>query len=124
MKWCKNWRLNLNPDKCFFIQYDPKSLSKTALYFINNHPFQRQKEGKDLGITITEYLEFHKQVDKYVLKQINKLTEYEEVLGQEVQDLCQICSYYMLDLIWNTASRLGTRNIQETCARLKNLKIK
>ena len=30
VKWCKDWRLNLNPDKCFFIQYNPKSVSNTV----------------------------------------------------------------------------------------------
>ena len=48
VKWCKDWRLNLNADRCFFIQYNPKSPSN-YLYFIDNHPLQRQKEGKDLA---------------------------------------------------------------------------
>ena len=46
------------------------------MYFIDNPPFHRQKESKDLGMIITEDLKFHKHVDKVcgiTIKEINRI---------------------------------------------------
>ena len=56
----KDWRLNPNQDKFFFIQSDFKTVN--PLYFIDNKPLQRQKEGKELAIIIIVDLKFHKQL--------------------------------------------------------------
>ena len=63
--WCKQWRLNLNPNKCFQIQYNPRSQARTFIpeYFIENHKLEQRANAKDLGVTISADLKFHKHVD-------------------------------------------------------------
>ena len=77
-QWCTKWRLNLNPAKCFQLQYNPRSAirSMNPVYYINDHIIERKTEGKDLGIIVSEDLKFHKQIDKSCQKatfEINRI---------------------------------------------------
>ena len=76
--WCKKWRLNLNPGKCFQLQYNPRSTERAyhPVYTIDGHTIERRSEGKDLGVMINEDLKFHKHVNKIsdrCNKEINRI---------------------------------------------------
>ena len=64
MEWCDKWRVQVNPDKCFFIHYIPINSKKDQIpvYKIQNHVLQRKSQAKDLGVTISEDLKFHKHI--------------------------------------------------------------
>ena len=68
--WCSRWRLNLNSRKCFQIQYNPKSFARSfnPIYFIENEEIAHHVDGRDLGITISSDLKFHKHVNEVCRK--------------------------------------------------------
>ena len=73
--WCDRWRLRLNTSKCFFIHYrPPRSTGDYPTYFIGEDELQRRQSGRDLGVTVSENLKLHEQVQracKEATKQIN-----------------------------------------------------
>ena len=70
--WCAKWRLRLNEQKCFIINYVPQGRSSTpACFSINNVPLEIRQQAMDLGIVITDDLKFHNQV----LKACKKATQ-------------------------------------------------
>ena len=78
VQWCKVWRLSLNPDKCFLIQFNPRSQTRqfNPRYFIEGKPILQKQQVKDLGILISEDLKFHVQVSeacKKAHREINRI---------------------------------------------------
>ena len=74
VEWCRRWRLNLNPTKCYFIHYNPKNsnINHAPQYFIEETQINRKQKVTDLGLVITEDLKFHSHVDH-----ICKLSKWE-----------------------------------------------
>ena len=62
MEWCRKWRLNMSTEKCFFLHFIPRNSknSITPIYKMNNEELERRSHAKDLGITISDDLKFHK----------------------------------------------------------------
>ena len=52
IKWCDKWRLRVNSEKCFFLQYNPINTKNPILpsYSILGRVLDRRHEAKDLGI--------------------------------------------------------------------------
>ena len=76
--WCQQWRLSLNPDKCYLLQYNPRARQRqfNPTYQIGNVPIQSKTEVRDLGILISEDLKYHSQVNaacKKAHKEINRI---------------------------------------------------
>ena len=73
LKWCTEWRLNLNPAKCFQVQYNPRSHVRqfNPEYRLGSVTITRKHQVRDLGILISENLKFHDQVDE-ACKRANK----------------------------------------------------
>ena len=82
VEWCKKWRLNIHPDKCFHLQHNPRSVSKSwnPDYYIGAARISRKSEGKDLGITITEDLKFHKHINNVCQKANRETNRIRELL--------------------------------------------
>ena len=76
--WCSEWRLNLNPKKCFYLHYTPRNF-KAPLhpqYTINNTPIERKEKVSDLGVILSEDLSFHSHIDnicKTAKREINRV---------------------------------------------------
>ena len=72
-KWCKEWRLKLNIQKCCYIHYTPKNSKKIFQphYTMNGEVLRKEAIIKDLGILITEDLKFHTHIDK-IAKNANR----------------------------------------------------
>ena len=64
-KWCHDWRMSINPTKCYLLQYNPRATTRqfNPGYNIGNEPIRRSATIKDLGILMSEQLKFHSQVD-------------------------------------------------------------
>ena len=78
LAWCQQWRLSLNPDKCYLLQYNPRARQRqfNPTYQIGNVPIQSKTEVRDLGILISQDLKYHSQVDaacKKAHKEINRI---------------------------------------------------
>ena len=63
--WCLRWRLNLNPTKCFSLQYNPRNSKQSykPRYSIGKTPIEQRQKASDLGLIISEDLKFHHHVD-------------------------------------------------------------
>ena len=63
--WCDRWKLKINAEKCFLIQYNPRSENRKfdPVYDMNGSRISQRADTKDLGIIISEDAKFHKQVD-------------------------------------------------------------
>ena len=64
-QWCQTWRLELNPQKCLLVQYNPRSTARNyqPKYKINGTDVMQKAEARDLGILISEDMKFHCQVN-------------------------------------------------------------
>ena len=64
--WCKEWRLNLNIDKCFFLHCGMKMKNQNieVKYILNQTALKREKQALDLGIIISEDMKWHHQVTR------------------------------------------------------------
>ena len=76
-KWCDKWKLKLNANKCFLIQYNPRSNARSfnSTYKIGQHTLEKKSACKDLGIVISEELKFRVLTDKACNRQTLKLGE-------------------------------------------------
>ena len=77
-KWCRDWRLAVNPTKCFHLQFNPRSIERSfnPIYNIENTIITRKEQVRDLGIIISEDLKFHDQVQSSCKKahlEINRI---------------------------------------------------
>ena len=77
-KWCRDWRLAVNPTKCFHVQYNPRSVNRAfnPTYTIENTIITRKEQVRDLGIRISDDLKFHTQVQSSCKKahsEINRI---------------------------------------------------
>ena len=74
-KWCSDWRLQLNPEKCFFLHYRPQKWhSDYPVYYIGGSELVRKQSATDLGVIISDDFKFHQQVShacKNATAQIN-----------------------------------------------------
>ena len=78
VKWCQDWRLAINPEKCYHVQYNPKSMKKSfdPTYLIENNTIVRKSKVRDLGILISDDLKYHAQVESAVRRahcEINRI---------------------------------------------------
>ena len=78
LEWCTEWRLNLNPNKCYQVQYNPRSNARRfdPIYRLGADTITRKQQVKDLGIIISDNLKFHDQVDeacKRANREINRI---------------------------------------------------
>ena len=65
VNWSTDWRQDLSVKKCHHIDYLPKKYANlTPEYKISGMTIERKSKTTDLGITISEDLKFHAQVDK------------------------------------------------------------
>ena len=64
VRWCKEWKLTINPTKCCHIQYNPRASSRrfSPTYYIEDNPITLKQNVKDLGIIISSNFKFHDQV--------------------------------------------------------------
>ena len=64
--WCKEWRLQLNPQKCFFLHYTPRNTNKifVPMYQIDGLNIERRSKAKDLGIIVSDTLSFSPHIDQ------------------------------------------------------------
>ena len=64
--WCIEWRLQLNPRKCFFIHFTPRNTNKifVPIYQINGLNIERRTKAKDLGIIVSDTLSFSDHIDQ------------------------------------------------------------
>lgn len=68
VKWCAQWKLVLNVNKCFILSFTNKNKKVACDYFLNESIIVRKTEGKDLGI----YLKCSMNYDLHVSKVKNK----------------------------------------------------
>ena len=78
MKWCTDWRLTLNPRKCYQVQYNPRAVSRqfNPVYKLGPNIILRKQQVRDLGIIISENMKYHDQVDevcKRAVREINRI---------------------------------------------------
>ena len=74
-KWCSDWRLQLNPQKCFLIHYRPQKWhTEYPKFYIGETELFRKQSASDLGVIVSDDLKFHQQVShacKSATMQIN-----------------------------------------------------
>ena len=62
--WCKTWRMELNTDKCYFMNFTLKRANDVvADYFIGDTLLTRTYEMKDLGVYFTPNLNFNVHIN-------------------------------------------------------------
>ena len=98
VKWCKQWRLELNPTKFYVIQYNPRSeLRKfNPSYKIDGAPLEKKSQIRDLGIIVSEDLKFHAQVDsacKRAHAEINRIRR--SFISRSPQFLAEMFKMYV-----------------------------
>ena len=63
--WCHKWRLRLNADKCFYLQYRPRNCANDfPVYRIGETILPRKTNTTDLGVIISDDIKFHHQTQK------------------------------------------------------------
>ena len=77
-RWCVEWRLKLNPKKCFFLHYTPRNSSTVTSprYILDATEIERKATVSDLGVLISQDLSFHEHIDhicKTANREINRI---------------------------------------------------
>ena len=68
-KWCSDWKLFLNLDKCAFIKFSNKRISIfDFIYSIHSTPLPHVFDIKDLGVTFTSSFSFNKHINNVTAK--------------------------------------------------------
>ena len=71
-EWCCKWRLRLNAQKCFYLQYKPTNSQQDFSNFeINGVPLTKKDSTSYLGIVVSANLKCHEQV-ALVCKKANR----------------------------------------------------
>ena len=55
LKWCSEWRLKLNTQKCFFLHYKPQNCRNSYYprYYIGEDELERRQTAEDLGVIVS-----------------------------------------------------------------------
>jgi len=118
-QWCRTWRITLNVDKCFFVDFTFLKLRNINwIYTINDEIVQKVTSIKDLGVTFTYNLNFTPHINnivkksfqmfgfmKRVLKPINDYTAFISMYHTLIRSRLEYCSF-----VW---SPLGQTNIDK-----------
>ena len=68
-RWCADWRITLNVDKCFFINFSLlKSRNIDFIYSFGNDVIEKVSTIKDLGVTFAYNLKFSLHVSNITKK--------------------------------------------------------
>ena len=69
IRWCSDWKISLNVDKCAYIKFSNKRISVFDFsYSILNSPIPRVFDIKDLGVTFTSSFLFNKHINNVTAK--------------------------------------------------------
>ena len=72
--WCETWKLSLNLDKCFFMNFSLKRSSNITFdYSLNDATIANVKQIKDLGVYYTSTMNFDLHITKIVKKSFRML---------------------------------------------------
>ena len=66
--WEKTWQMKLNPEKCYVIHVIKKKIPLIFDYSLHNHILQPVKNGKYLGVTISNDLDWDPHVNNITKK--------------------------------------------------------
>lgn len=110
-KWCDSNRLNLNADKCFFINFSNKKSPLNHSYLLNNVQITQTNEIKDLGVLFDNKLKFDRHVDVVVRQASRNLGFLMRSTKGFSDPKCLKTLYYSLvrsrleyaSVIWNTS---------------------
>ena len=63
-EWSKKWEMSFNTKKCSVLEFGKSKRRVVGNYFLNNEKIMKRTEEKDLGVVVTDNLNFGKHINK------------------------------------------------------------
>jgi hypothetical protein len=123
--WGLMWGMYFNPKKCYVMNITRNRNKFKYNYVINKEMINNVKEVRDLGITVTNSLNWDSQIKKMVNKASSKLGMIKRCLGYRVKQNIKIKAYTSIvrphleycSMLWSYSSKKCLNTIERVQRR-------